>query len=86
MSSEGNYNLSKKGLFIRTDQFRLYDLRHTFASRMALAGIDLITLAALPGHSRVQMVVRYAPPVEERKIEAIQKLEEYNKRKQKKAA
>jgi len=86
MFSEGNDNLSQKGSYIRTDQFRPYDLRQTFASRMALAGIDLVTLAALPGHSRVQMVVRYAPPVEERKIEAIQKLEEYNKRKQKKAA
>jgi integrase len=67
-------------------QFRLYDLRHTFASRMAMAGVDLVTLAALLGHSRVQMVMRYAHPVEEHKIEAIQKLQEYNNRKQKIAA
>lgn len=59
-------------------KFRIYDLRHTFASRMAMAGVDLVTLAALLGHSRVQMVMRYAHPVEEHKVEAIQKLEFYN--------
>jgi len=62
--------------------FRIYDLRHTFASRMAMAGVDLVTLAALLGHSRVQMVMRYAHPVEEHKIEAMQKLENYNNTKQ----
>jgi integrase len=36
----------------------LYDLRHTFASRMAMSGCDLVTLAALLGHSRIQMVMR----------------------------
>jgi integrase len=65
--------------------FRIYDLRHTFASRMAMAGVDLVTLAALLGHSRVQMVMRYAHPVEEHKIEAIQKLENYNIARQKAA-
>lgn len=65
--------------------FRLYDLRHTFASRMAMAGVDLVTLAALLGHSRVQMVMRYAHPVEEHKIDAIKKLENFNQRKQKAA-
>lgn len=58
--------------------FRIYDLRHTFASRMAMAGVDLVTLAALLGHSRIQMVMRYAHPVEEHKIDAIKKLENYN--------
>ncbi len=66
--------------------FRLYDLRHTFASRMAMALVDLVTLAALLGHSRVQMVMRYAHPVEEHKIDAIKKLEEYNRLRIRKAA
>jgi orotidine-5'-phosphate decarboxylase len=48
---------------------------------MAMAGVDLVTLAAFLGHSRVQMVMRYAHPVEEHKIEAVRKLEEYNRKK-----
>ena len=62
-------------------KFRLYDMRHTFASRMAMAGVDLVTLASLLGHSRIEMVMRYAHPVDEHKIEAIKKLEEFNRRK-----
>ena len=36
--------------------FRLYDLCHTWATRAAMAGVDLVTLAAMLGHSRIQMV------------------------------
>jgi len=61
-------------------KFRIYDLRHTFASRMAMAGVDLVTLAALLGHSRIEMVMRYAHPVEEHKIDAMRKLESFNMR------
>lgn len=52
---------------------------------MAMAGVDLVTLAALLGHSRIEMVVRYAHPVEEHKMDAIKKLEEFNKRRVKAA-
>lgn len=69
----------------KTRNFRIYDLRHTFASRMAMAGVDLVTLAALLGHSRIEMVMRYAHPVEEHKIDAMRKLELYNLRKAKAA-
>ena len=57
--------------------FRLYDLRHTFATRAAEAGVDLVTLAAMLGHSRVQMVMRYAHPTEEHQFNAIRKMEAY---------
>jgi integrase len=59
-------------------KFRLYDLRHTFATRAAMSGVDLVTLAALLGHSRIQMVLRYAHPAEEHKINAIRRLEAFN--------
>jgi integrase len=57
------------------EQFRLYDLRHTFATRAAEAGVDLVTLASLLGHSRIQMVMRYAHLIEEHQISAIRKIE-----------
>ena len=58
--------------------FRLYDLRHTWATRAAMSGIDLVTLAAMLGHSRIQMVLRYAHPTEQRQAEAARRLEEFN--------
>jgi integrase len=41
--------------------FRLYDLRHTWATRAAMSGIDLVTLASMLGHSRIQMVASLRP-------------------------
>jgi integrase len=57
------------------EPFRLYDLRHRFATRAAGAGVDLFTLASLLRHSRIQMVIRYAHPTEEHQINAIRKIE-----------
>src|SRR5215203_361341 len=47
--------------------FRLYDCRHTFATRALQAGTDLVTLAAIIGHASLKMVMRYAHPSEELK-------------------
>ena len=66
----------------KLDRFRLYDLRHTWATRAAMSGIDLVTLAAMLGHSRIQMVLRYAHPTQEHQAQAMQKLEEFNAAKQ----
>ena len=60
------------------EHFRLYDLRHTYATRAAQAGIDVLTLAALLGHTTVQMTSRYVHPTDQHKLEAVQKLEAYN--------
>jgi len=57
----------------------IYSLRHTFATRAAMSGTDLVTLAALLGHSRVQMVLRYSHPTEEHKLNAIRKLEVWSR-------
>lgn len=58
-------------------RFRLYDLRHTALSRMAMPGIDLPTLKELAGHSQIQMTMRYIHPTVEHKRQAIQRLERY---------
>jgi integrase len=54
--------------------FRLYDLRHTFGSRMAMAGVDLATLKELMGHSHISMTMRYVHPTPEHKRAAMEKL------------
>ncbi len=56
--------------------FRLYDLRHSFASHFVESGGDLITLKDLLGHASLQMVLRYAHPSEEHRFTAIKKMEE----------
>ena len=54
--------------------FRLYDLRHTFATRAIESGMDLITPSAILGHSRIVMVQRYAHPAEQHKVEAMKRM------------
>jgi len=58
--------------------FRLYDLRHTFGSRSAMAGMDLATLKELMGHSNISTTMRYVHPTPEHKLEAMRKLEKFN--------
>jgi len=55
--------------------FVLYDLRHTFATRLADAGVPITTIAALLGHSGLRMVMRYVHPSAESKKDAMQKYE-----------
>ena len=56
-------------------KFRLYDCRHTFASRAVEDGIDLLVLASILGHSDLSMVMRYAHPSETFKADAIKRME-----------
>jgi len=56
-------------------KFRLYDCRHTFATRTLESGTDLLTLSAILGHANLKMVMRYAHPSEERKAEAIRQMQ-----------
>lgn len=44
----------------RTEDFRLHDTRHTFASRLAMEGVDLLTIKELGGWKSLSMVARYA--------------------------
>ncbi|MGH9483030.1 MAG: tyrosine-type recombinase/integrase, partial [Terriglobales bacterium] len=57
--------------------FRLYDLRHTFATRAVQSGMDLPTLAGMLGHAKLNMVLRYAHPTPEHRVRAMAKLERY---------
>src|SRR5262249_26901401 len=60
-------------------KFRLYDLRHTWATRAAESGeVDMATLAALLGHSKLNMVMRYAHSQERHQADAVKRLEKVN--------
>jgi integrase len=56
---------------------RLYDLRHTFATRAVASGTDLPTLSALLGHTSILMTMRYVHPAAEQKRAAIAKFEKF---------
>lgn len=64
--------------------FRLYDFCHTFATRALESGVDLLTLASMLDHANLKIVMRYAHPSEERKAEAIRKMQK-GRQKQSKA-
>jgi len=52
-----------------------HTLRHTFATRLVLSGIDLATVSKLLGHSSIQMTMRYSHPTPEALKNAVSKLD-----------
>jgi integrase len=58
----------------KVTNFRFHDLRHTFASRLVMAGVDMRTVADLLNHKVLQMVMRYSHLSPEHKLSAVERL------------
>ncbi len=54
---------------------RLHDLRHSAATALLLADVDLATAGAMLGHSRVEMTARYTHVLADRKRVAADRME-----------
>ena len=64
--------------------FRFHDLRHCCATKMVEAGVDLVTVSKILGHSDIKLTMRYAHPGEKTMRAAAEKLAEiYDQTRQK---
>jgi integrase len=60
--------------------FTWHCLRHSFASRMILAGVDLRTVQELMGHKTIGMTVRYAHLAPAHQLAAVERLAVFNRK------
>jgi len=49
----------------KIENFTFHGLRHTFGSRLGMAGVDLRTIKELMGHKDIKMTMRYSHPTPE---------------------
>ena len=64
--------LQKAGI----ENFRIHDLRHTFATRLVQNGVDLYRVKELLGHKTITMTMRYAHHYPESLRESVEILDD----------
>jgi len=70
----GSFEVARKAAGLQDVTF--HSLRHTAASKMVEAGVDLVTISKILGHASIQMTMRYAHPTPEHMRLAVEKLGE----------
>jgi excisionase family DNA binding protein len=70
---EGVFATARKNAGL--DGLRLHDLRHTFATRLIQAGVDVFTVQKLLGHSTITMTMRYVHSFEAQMRDAVAQLD-----------
>jgi integrase len=63
--------LKKAGI----ENLTFHDLRHTFGTRLGMAGVDIKTIQELMGHKDIKMTMRYSHPTPEHKRKAVEILD-----------
>jgi site-specific recombinase XerD len=62
----------------KIEDFTFHDLRHTFGTRLADRGADVVKIKELMGHADIQTTMRYTHVTDVGKREAIAKLSQYS--------
>jgi integrase len=75
-SSYGNWRGSFESACDRAgiEDLRFHDLRHTFASYLVMAGVDIRTVQELMGHKDIKMTMRYSHLSKAHLLEAVNKI------------
>jgi site-specific recombinase XerD len=58
----------------KIENFHWHDLRHTFASRLVMKGVDIRTVQELMGHKTITMTLRYSHLSPAHQLDAVQRL------------
>jgi integrase len=62
------------------DYFWIYNLRHTFASRLSFAGVPDLHVAEMIGHTSTSILQKYSKAVDEYRRDAVRRLEDLRAR------